>query len=78
AEEDLKKFRVILRSMTRKEKLEPEVLNASRIKRIAIGSGRAPEEVRTLVKRYELMRKQMKQLRRNRAMLRKLGAFNLK
>ncbi|MEM3670971.1 MAG: signal recognition particle receptor subunit alpha [Thermoprotei archaeon] len=78
AEEDLKKFRVILRSMTREEKLEPEVLNASRIKRIAIGSGRAPEEVRTLVKRYELMRKQMKQLRRNRAMLRKLGAFNLK
>ncbi|MCL5788219.1 MAG: signal recognition particle receptor subunit alpha [Candidatus Marsarchaeota archaeon] len=75
AEDDLKKFRVILKSMTRKEKVDPSLINASRIRRIAIGSGRRPEEVRMLIKRYELMRNQMKQLKRNRAMLRKLGVF---
>jgi signal recognition particle subunit SRP54 len=75
AEQDLKKWRVILNSFTKEEKLNPQLLTASRVRRIAIGSGTSQEDVRALLKRYEQMKSQMKLLKRNRALLKKLGSY---
>lgn len=51
----------IIKSMTKKERIHPEILNASRKKRIALGSGRSIHEVNKLVKEYDQMQKMMKQ-----------------
>ena len=51
----------IVHSMTKDEKQKPELLNASRRKRIANGSGTSVQEVNKLIKQFEDMRKMMKQ-----------------
>ena len=51
-----------LPSMTKYERKHPEVLKASRKKRIASGSGRSVEEVNRLLKQFETMQKMMKQM----------------
>jgi signal recognition particle subunit SRP54 len=55
-EEKLKKFRVIINSMTPEERENPEILNASRIRRIAKGSGTTEADVKELLKHYEMMK----------------------
>lgn len=52
----------IILSMTPKERQNPSVLNGSRKKRIAQGSGRSIQEVNSLLKRFEEMKKMMKQI----------------
>jgi signal recognition particle subunit SRP54 len=64
AEERLKKWRVIIQSMTPEERENPQIINASRIKRIARGSGTSERDVKDLLKQYEMMRKMMKSIRR--------------
>src|SRR5690606_16446552 len=51
----------IVQSMTTEEKRHPEILNASRRKRIALGSGTSVQDVNRLIKQFEDMRKMMKQ-----------------
>ena len=51
----------IILSMTKKERQKPDILNASRKKRIAKGSGMKVEDVNSLLKRFEQMQKMMKQ-----------------
>lgn len=51
----------IILSMTKKERQKPDILNASRKKRIAQGSGMNVEDVNGLLKRFEQMQKMMKQ-----------------
>ena len=51
----------IIQSMTPKERGNPGVLNASRKRRIASGSGRSIQEVNRLLKQFEEMKKMMKQ-----------------
>ena len=51
----------IIKSMTMAEREKPEILNASRKKRIAAGSGTTVEEVNKLLKQFEQTRKLMKQ-----------------
>ena len=51
----------IIRSMTRREREHPEIINASRKKRIALGSGTSVEEVNKLLRQFEQMLKMMKQ-----------------
>ncbi|MBE6646122.1 MAG: signal recognition particle protein [Ruminococcaceae bacterium] len=51
----------IIKSMTRKEREHPEMLNASRKQRVAKGSGTSVEEVNKLLKQYEQIKKMMKQ-----------------
>lgn len=51
----------IIRSMTRKERINPNLLNASRRKRIAAGSGTTVQDVNRLIKQYEETQKMMKQ-----------------
>ncbi|MEM2110533.1 MAG: signal recognition particle protein Srp54 [Candidatus Bathyarchaeia archaeon] len=64
AEDQLKKWRVIIQSMTPEEREDPKILNASRIRRAARGSGTSEKEVKTLLERYFMMRKMMKTIRR--------------
>jgi len=52
----------IIQSMTKDEKIHPEIINASRKKRIARGSGRTVQEVNRLLKQFEDMKKMMKQM----------------
>lgn len=52
----------IIKSMTAKERLKPEILNASRRRRIAAGCGQTVEEVNRLIKQYEQMKKMFKQM----------------
>ena len=51
----------IIKSMTKKEREHPEMLNASRKQRVAKGSGTSVEEVNKLLKQYEQIKKMMKQ-----------------
>ena len=64
AEDRLEKWRVIIQSMTPEERENPKVFNASRLKRVARGSGTSEKEVKELLKQYSLMRKMLKTLRR--------------
>ena len=52
----------IIRSMTLKERTKPDIINSSRKKRIAAGSGRRVEEVNKLLKQFEQTKQMMKQL----------------
>lgn len=52
----------IIKSMTAKERAKPEILNASRRRRIAAGCGQTVEDVNRLVKQYEQMKKMFKQM----------------
>lgn len=61
-EADLKRIEAIICSMTRRERQNPDVLNGSRRKRIAQGSGTQVADVNRLVKRFEEARKMMKQM----------------
>jgi signal recognition particle subunit SRP54 len=64
AEDTLKKWRVIIQSMTPEEREKPKIISASRIRRVARGSGTKEKEVKELLQRYNMMRKMMKTLRR--------------
>ena len=55
----------IINSMTPYERSKPETINASRKKRIALGSGRSVFEVNTLLKKFFEMKKMMKKMNLN-------------
>lgn len=57
-----KSIEAIIQSMTKEEKNNPAILNGSRRKRIAMGSGTSIAEVNRLVKQFEDMRKVMKSM----------------
>lgn len=62
AEGSLKKTEAIISSMTRLERRNPDLLNGSRRRRIASGSGTTVQDVNTLVKQFREMQKMMKQM----------------
>ena len=59
-EERISKWRYIIQSMTNAEKADPDLLNQSRVKRIARGSGWSEGEVKELVKNYKNSKNMMK------------------
>jgi len=59
-EEKMKKWKFIIDSMTKEEKRNPETIKASRIKRIAKGSGATEGDVRSLLKHYKQTQKVMR------------------
>ena len=61
-EKQMARTQAIIRSMTPQERRRPDILNASRRKRIARGSGTTIQEVNRLLNQYEASRKMMKQL----------------
>ncbi len=52
----------IIQSMTKQEKIQPDIMNSSRRKRIAKGSGRPVQEINRLLKQFEEMKKMMKMM----------------
>lgn len=61
-EKQLTHIEAIIQSMTKEERLNPEIINASRKRRIAKGSGTTIQEVNRLLKQFEDMKKMMKQM----------------
>ena len=61
-EKALDRTEAIILSMTPRERNKPDIINGSRRKRIAAGSGTSVEEVNRLLKQFEQMNKMMKQL----------------
>ena len=55
--------KAIILSMTRRERAEPSIINSSRKKRIAAGSGTSVQEINQLLKQFEQTKMLMKQLR---------------
>ena len=58
----LARTEAIILSMTPKERINPDIINSSRKKRIAAGSGTSVEEINKLLKQFEQMKKMMKQM----------------
>src|SRR6202023_2267211 len=71
-EKQLKRTEAIVLSMTSEERSRPEILNARRRQRIARGSGSTVTEVNDLVRRFDQMRKLMKNTGKMKKMLKRL------
>jgi signal recognition particle subunit SRP54 len=63
-EKELKRIEAIIFSMTVKERQRPEILNASRRRRIATGSGTRVQDINQFMKQYLEMKKMMKNINR--------------
>lgn len=74
---EIKKIEAIIQSMTLKERQEPSILNGSRRKRIAQGSGTRVQDVNRFVKQFMEMRKIMKRMKRFNKNKNTKGGFNL-
>jgi len=61
-DKELVKIRAMIDSMTEQERVNPTVFNDSRIRRISKGSGRPPQEVGDLLKKFKQMRQMMGQM----------------
>jgi len=64
AEKRLDSWRVIIQSMTKEEVEDPKLVDSSRARRIARGSGRTEKEVKELISQYFMMKKMMKSMKR--------------
>ena len=69
AEKKLDSWRVIIQSMTGEEIEDPKLVDSSRARRIARGSGTSDKEVKELINQYFMMKKMMKSLKRRGAAL---------
>jgi len=72
-EGELRKIEAIINSMTPLERRRPKVLNGSRRKRIAAGSGTRVQDVNRLLKQYRTMQKMMKNVRGSGMLKKMLG-----
>ncbi len=66
ARKKFKKYDAIYKSMTKQERAHPEILNESRIRRIARGSGTTVEDVRAFLRDYRRAKKMFEKLRKSR------------
>jgi signal recognition particle subunit SRP54 len=71
-QEKLRKFKIIMASMTREELEDPKIVKSSRVKRIARGSGMKTQDVRALLNHYNTTKKQMRGLMGNRKLRKQL------
>ncbi|MCB1216756.1 signal recognition particle protein [bacterium] len=56
-EKQLRKFEAIVNSMTRQERLNPKLLNASRRRRIAMGSGTSVQDINSFINNFKQMQR---------------------
>jgi signal recognition particle subunit SRP54 len=73
---DMKRVEAIIQSMTTEERREPDILSASRKRRVARGSGTSLQDVNRLLKQFTEMQKMMRQLSGSggrRALMQQLG-----
>ena len=75
-EKQINHVEAIINSMTQHERMHHDVINGSRRKRIARGSGRTVQEVNNLLRQYAQMRKMFKQMGKGN-MMRKLAGMKL-
>ena len=61
-DQELRRTEAIIRSMTMEEREKPAILNGSRRKRIAKGSGTTVQDVNRLLKQFEQMQTMLKRL----------------
>ncbi|MFH1432472.1 MAG: signal recognition particle protein Srp54 [archaeon] len=66
-QDKMEKWKIIMDSMTKEEKKKPEVIDSSRIERIAAGAGVEPAEVKELMKNYKQVSKMMKRFKGGKA-----------
>jgi len=76
-EKQLGRVEAIILSMTPEEREDPSVMNASRRRRIAAGSGTTVEQVNRLLKQFDQMNKMFKQLNSNKKNKRFLRGFGI-
>jgi signal recognition particle subunit SRP54 len=76
-EKQISHVEAIIQSMTKAEKVQPEIINGNRKKRIAKGSGRSVTEINRLLKQFEDMKKMMKQMTSMQQKGKKKGGFKL-
>ena len=62
-EKQLAVNKAIIQSMTREERLNPDIIKASRRRRIAQGSGTTIQQVNTLLKQFEQSKEMLKQMK---------------
>ena len=62
-EDKIERTKAIILSMTKRERMEPAIINSSRKKRIAAGSGTSVQEINQLLKQFEQTKQVMKQLK---------------
>ena len=62
-EDKIERTKAIILSMTKRERVEPAIINSSRKKRIAAGSGTSVQEINELLKQFEQTKQVMKQLK---------------
>ncbi|WNG18910.1 signal recognition particle protein [Cystobacter fuscus] len=74
-ETELTKIESMYDSMTEQERLRPQIINDSRVKRIAKGSGRKTEEVRELLQKFGMMQQVMGTIGQNPGLLGRIPGF---
>ncbi|MEG0844164.1 MAG: signal recognition particle protein [Romboutsia sp.] len=72
---EIKRTKAIVQSMTIEERRNPTLLNASRKKRIARGSGTSVQDVNRLIKQFNEMKKMMKMFTGSQKSMKKRGGF---
>jgi signal recognition particle subunit SRP54 len=75
-DKELGRIEALIHSMTPKERKRPEVIDASRAKRIALGAGRKAADVHDLLKRYGVMREMMSRIGQTPGLMTKLPGFS--
>ena len=73
---EMKRTKAIIQSMTLEERRNPQILNASRKRRIAKGSGTSVQDINRLVKQLNEMKKMMKMFMGNQKGIKKRGALS--
>lgn len=76
-EKELKRVEAVIQSMTKKERRDPSLINGSRRKRIASGSGTKVQDVNRLLKQFAEARKMMKKFQEMQKSGKKPGGFKL-
>ncbi|NLY85237.1 MAG: signal recognition particle protein [Tissierellia bacterium] len=75
SEKDIIKIQAIIQSMTKKERENPDIIDSSRRKRIARGSGTTVQDVNKLLKQFKETKKMMKKFTDMEKTLKKRGKF---
>ncbi|MEY8415728.1 signal recognition particle protein [Tissierella praeacuta] len=75
SEKDINKIKAIIQSMTKKEKDNPDIIDSSRRKRIAQGSGTTVQDVNKILKQFKETKKMMKKFTDMEKTMKKKGKF---
>lgn len=75
SEKEIVKIQAIIQSMTKKERENPDIIDSSRRKRIALGSGTTVQDVNKLLKQFKETKKMMKKFTDMEKSLKKRGKF---